>query len=491
MPKATAANEAETVAAETPKQFKRRGRPPGSKNKPKPKAVPQLSAAAKENNATPNAVIGASPIEPEIAEEMSLEIEGLAPSISLPTVEKRTYDIKYMHTIRDSIELNPPYQRHSGVWPSSRRKTLLATILFGWIDIPKIYLRKVVTGKGRKGTRYEVTDGKQRLTTMFDFIDNKIRLGNDIPELEGKRFKDLSPELQDKFMSFDLDVVIMNNYDEIHVRQAFTLLQQGVQTNAQENRNASVGYVRDVVATLAEHEAFNYVNFTNTRMGFQQVSSQLLLITLNEGEPTRISKPAINEMYTLLKDEDKYKQPLDDAHDITSKLLTFFAEAVDGLADDAAEDAESESEENGIPKGVFGKGSFITMYTVLTYLAKTRGVMDYPHEFIDNYVDFYRGYQEARKSGNNPLYLRYDKYVGSGGDSEEAIRERRDIVLEVMSDWVNTLPEQDNSDMFNFGIDYDAIKQEAIDARNTAEAEKLNAKNNHKEEDNKSESETN
>ena len=86
------------------------------------------------------------------------------------------------------LELNPPYQRKS-VWTSSDRYYFLDTI-FNNYPCPAIYVQKET---GNDGPKYNVVDGKQRLSTILNFYNNKIKLPNNfsIPRLSGKRFKNL------------------------------------------------------------------------------------------------------------------------------------------------------------------------------------------------------------------------------------------------------------------------------------------------------------
>lgn len=435
---------------------RKRGRPPGSKNKKPTLGVPQLSVVS---NTSMNPAVLANNVS-EVEETQNniemLEISDLMPAIQAPSYERKSYDVTVLNSLRGKLNLNPEYQRNAGVWTTQRRSKFIETLIQGWVDVPKIYLRKIV---GNKGASFEVTDGKQRLTTIFDFLDNRLKLSRtDIPTLRGKKFKDLPVELRERFMNATLDTVILQNYDESHIRHMFLLLQQGVKTNAQEDRNASMSYVRDVVASLAGHEFFRYVDFTDLRLGFQQVASQLLLITLNKGEPTNISKNYINEMYNLFADEETYRETLDAANERVSNILSTFSEGLTGFEE--------------LPSNMLSKGGVITLFTVYAKILKSTGVEDVPTEFMDNYVDFYKEYMEKRTS--SPTFIKYDNYVGGGGDSENSIKSRRDIVLEHIQDFTMTLPEQDNEDCFIFAQDYVAIRNKANeDAEAMAEHNRL------------------
>lgn len=86
------------------------------------------------------------------------------------------------------LDLNPPYQRKS-VWTASDRFYFLDTI-FNNYPCPAVYVQKEI---GNDGPKYNVVDGKQRISTILNYYNNKFRLPKNfsIPRLSGKRFKDL------------------------------------------------------------------------------------------------------------------------------------------------------------------------------------------------------------------------------------------------------------------------------------------------------------
>ncbi|WP_152649285.1 DUF262 domain-containing protein [Demequina flava] len=64
----------------------------------------------------------------------------------------------------DDLELSPSYQR-ADVWPTADAQQLIESVLRG-IPLPSIILLKELT---EDGTRYDVVDGKQRLTSLLRF----------------------------------------------------------------------------------------------------------------------------------------------------------------------------------------------------------------------------------------------------------------------------------------------------------------------------------
>src|SRR6476660_3272772 len=101
---------------------------------------------------------------------------------------------------RDKYDLNPSYQRQSGVWSLKKRRLLIDSI-FNQYDIPKIYLHEFEEPKKMEGVNkyYSVIDGKQRLETIWEFIDNGFSLSKDFEfindseiNLKGLLYKDIA-----------------------------------------------------------------------------------------------------------------------------------------------------------------------------------------------------------------------------------------------------------------------------------------------------------
>lgn len=86
------------------------------------------------------------------------------------------------------LDLNPPYQRRS-VWTASDRYYFLDTI-FNNYPCPAVYVQKEI---GNDGPKYNVVDGKQRISTILNYYNNKFSLPKNfsIPRLSGKKFRHL------------------------------------------------------------------------------------------------------------------------------------------------------------------------------------------------------------------------------------------------------------------------------------------------------------
>ena len=130
----------------------------------------------------------------------------------------RTWTIETTVRRKDRINPKPQYQR-TPVWNDAKRQLLLDSILRQY-DMPKFYLRVSVEGP----YEHEVVDGQQRLLAIWDFHDDRYQLGNesnDIPDfgdLSGKRFSELSSDIQDRFGLFELNIVEVEDASELEIR---------------------------------------------------------------------------------------------------------------------------------------------------------------------------------------------------------------------------------------------------------------------------------
>ena len=84
--------------------------------------------------------------------------------------------------------MDPEFQRDF-IWDESKQSKLIESVIMR-IPLPVFYLAEDEQG------RMVVVDGLQRLGTFKRFMDNHLRLLRlgERPDLNGKRFQDLSPE---------------------------------------------------------------------------------------------------------------------------------------------------------------------------------------------------------------------------------------------------------------------------------------------------------
>ena len=163
---------------------------------------------------------------------------------------------------RGRLNIQPEYQRQF-VWDKVKSSRLIESALLD-IPLPVVYLSEEQDGKEN------VIDGQQRLTSFFSFINGKLPDGSDFKlsglkvfgELNGKKFKDLSDELQDKISYYKLRTIKFKKESDNDLQfEIFARLNTGsVPLNDQELRNCVFrGKFNNLLKELSEDADFRYL----------------------------------------------------------------------------------------------------------------------------------------------------------------------------------------------------------------------------------------
>lgn len=149
-----------------------------------------------------------------------------------------------------AIDLSPQFQRRDR-WDSFKQSQLIESFVLN-IPVPPIYLAEGLRG------RYDVIDGKQRLTAISQYLDGMFALRNveRFPDLNGMRFAELPPEIQSTLNFRPLRTVTLLRQSTGSAKyEVFHRLNSGGQIlNAQEIRNVLFrGPLNDLVYSLSDH----------------------------------------------------------------------------------------------------------------------------------------------------------------------------------------------------------------------------------------------
>ena len=168
-------------------------------------------------------------------------------------------DSLYNKNKRGQLVLQPDFQRQY-VWDDKKASKLIESAILQ-IPLPVIYLSEEKDGK-----EY-VIDGQQRLTSFFSFIDGRFPDGrifklsnlNVRSDLSGKKFSDLSEELQNKIRYCVIRVITFRKDSNENLKfEIFERLNTGsVQLNDQELRNCLYrGKLNFALKEMAEYPDF-------------------------------------------------------------------------------------------------------------------------------------------------------------------------------------------------------------------------------------------
>ena len=134
----------------------------------------------------------------------------IKPSVTNPTIADIYQDIE-----SGKLILKPDFQRKF-VWTHDHQEEFIDTILKGY-PFPEIYVCQGEIDTQKLRTTEYVIDGQQRLTTIKKYIENDY----DKPLKKVPKFKDLSEQEKQKFLSYQMVVRDIGKVDENDIREVF------------------------------------------------------------------------------------------------------------------------------------------------------------------------------------------------------------------------------------------------------------------------------
>lgn len=153
----------------------------------------------------------------------------------------------------DKYNFDPNYQRKS-IWSDEKKSFLINSIAKNF-PIPPIFLHQKIddaTGK----TRYDVIDGKQRLTAIIEFLNNEIPISDEAEgsNLAGLYFRDLDTpefsELKKRIWRYTISIEYIDTADAVVIDSIFDRLNRnGEPLTGQELRNATY-YASDLLKSV-------------------------------------------------------------------------------------------------------------------------------------------------------------------------------------------------------------------------------------------------
>lgn len=220
--------------------------------------------------------------------------------------------IRELARFRPEIDLEPVYQRQSGLWNLEKRQLLVDSILNG-LDVPKLYFHE----QPKKTPRFAVIDGKQRLEALWGFMDGGFSLADDFElfekedvRLEGKNYVEFGrahPALLQQFEATELTVMLVQTDDIEMVEEMFSRLNEAVPLNAPEKRNAMGGPLPAAVRELARHPFFTECLWLeNARYRHLDLATKFLLIE-HRDRVTSTKKRELDDLFANFKEHDDKK----------------------------------------------------------------------------------------------------------------------------------------------------------------------------------------
>lgn len=177
-------------------------------------------------------------IEEDQKESVENEFAAKRTLLEKTKIVRQTWSISeiYQKIKEKKLILDPDYQRRA-IW-SVDKKTAFIESLYMEIMIPPIYVVEIPGDDILEETKYEVVDGKQRLTAVMDFIKGTLRLNERNLEyyadiFGGKTFpeiREIEEEKTSQMLSSILDIyVITANSPEFTKYDIFSRLNRGAE----------------------------------------------------------------------------------------------------------------------------------------------------------------------------------------------------------------------------------------------------------------------
>ena len=165
--------------------------------------------------------------------------------------ESRTINEVLRRISQGRFVMKPDFQRDF-IWKEDKQSKLIESVIMR-IPLPVLYLAEDEAG------RMIVVDGLQRLSTFKRFVDNDLKLKlPDRPALNGKRFGDLAPKLQNRVEDCNLILYVIDQKVPEQARlDIFERVNSGVPLSRQQMRNSLyTGPATRFLKTEARTEVF-------------------------------------------------------------------------------------------------------------------------------------------------------------------------------------------------------------------------------------------
>ncbi len=306
-----------------------------------------------------------------------------------------------------TIDPKPEYQR-GPVWSTKQKQLLIDTVLRD-LDIPKFYFRAVHGGQ----YEFEIVDGQQRLRAIWGFRKGEYKLSKDIDTVDGHevanlKYADLTSDLQDKFDSYSLDAIILEDASLDEVEEMFVRLQNGTTLKAAEKRNALPGEMKHFIRELSRHGFFDACGFDNKRYDYDQVAAQCMALELNGG-PCNIRNVELEKMYLDNQDFDKDSAEAKKISRVFNYLKSAFPEKTPELK----------------------KYNAISLYLLSSMLLERYACSSYEKKLGKWFIDFEMARTtEAEKPEDqrDPELVAYQNYTSHTTDSLDSLEYRNKIL---------------------------------------------------------------
>jgi hypothetical protein len=324
---------------------------------------------------------------------------------------------------RDLLELDPPYQRRS-VWNHSYKEYFIDTIIQNY-PIPAIFLYEEIDENGI--AKYNVVDGKQRLTALFEFIQNVFPVSEDATktELRGKFFDEFPPGFKNKLWGYSILIEYLPTAEESVINNIFDRINRNVaKLTPQELRHArfsgnfisSVEEYTDYLNNLFEFDFPRIAPQSRKQMKDVEIVAQLFLL-IEEKSPKGYSKDNLDGIFSEKDEEWDKKSEVETSF---KKTLSLIQEIIN--SDDS----------NKIKDKFKTQVDFYSLFSAILTLSNSARINT--TEIKDKLIKFIDEYNDETKRGLNEDLNKYYIFSQTGVNRTNARIERMNTLLKYLGE---------------------------------------------------------
>jgi hypothetical protein len=329
--------------------------------------------------------------------------------------------------MKDSIEIDPDYQRPGGVWSLSKKQLFIDSLINRY-DIPKFYFHHLIGVHAAEGMRYAIIDGKQRLQAIWDFFDGKFALSRDFAYAEdmsiiAKSMKynqlvEKYPRLISRLHARTLSVQTVLADDLDFIEDMFSRLNEAVPLAAAEKRNAFGGPLPKLFREFSEHSFFDKkIKVSPSRYRHHDLVAKLLYLQF-KGEFVDTKKASLDYFVKSAKKDDFDHVRLEETLAEMGPVL----EVLDGLFVDQDELVKS-------------TGMIVVYYILISKIFEEGRSIDFGRGEIVAFEDLRRKNRELFASEDEDVegvdfkLIEFDELAQSSNDGS-AIQRRYEVLRE-------------------------------------------------------------